>query len=159
MTENLVQYWEMTAFFFLTWFFLYILNKKVKDHFGKINLMYCNKWINISKRLIIVADQIIISVNFNIPREFWQIMASNNFKKSYAPKEWSNPLSKLEVSCSNHYVSPSNEGRHIVLVWFFLLLLLLLGKVYPDHNFFVFPDRSIIFDMWVHDHKAVCRVP
>jgi hypothetical protein len=31
--------------------------------------MYCNKWINISKRLIIVADQIIISANFNIPRE------------------------------------------------------------------------------------------
>jgi leucyl aminopeptidase (aminopeptidase T) len=29
----------------------------------------------------------------------------------------------------------------------------------PDHNFFVFPDRSMIFGMWVHDHKAVCRVP
>jgi hypothetical protein len=25
-------------------------------------------------------------------------------------------------------------------------------------NFFVFPDRSMIFGMWVHDHKAVCRV-
>jgi hypothetical protein len=24
---------------------------------------------------------------------------------------------------------------------------------------FCFPDRSIIFGMWVHDHKAVCRVP
>jgi hypothetical protein len=28
----------------------------------------------------------------------------------------------------------------------------------PDHNFFVFRDRSMIFRMWVHDHKAVCRV-
>jgi hypothetical protein len=38
------------------------------------------------------------------------------------------------------YVSPSNEGRHIVLVWFFLpLLLLLLSEACPDHNFFVFP--------------------
>ena len=39
------------------------------------------------------------------------------------------------------------------------LLLLLLGEACPDHNFFVFPDRSIIFGMWVHDHKTVCRVP
>jgi hypothetical protein len=54
-----------------------------------------------------------------------------------------------------NYVSPSNEGRHIVLVWFFLPLLLplLLSEACPDHNFFVFPDRSIIFGMWVHDHK------
>jgi hypothetical protein len=29
-----------------------------------------------------------------------------------------------------------------------------------DHGpTFVFPDRSIIFGMWVHDHKAVCRIP
>ena len=27
------------------------------------------------------------------------------------------------------------------------------------HNFFIFPDRSIIFGMWVHDHKAVCCIP
>ena len=54
------------------------------------------------------------------------------------------------------YISPSNEGRHIVLVWFFLLLL--LSEVCLDHNFFVFPDRSIIFGMWVHDHKAVCHI-
>jgi hypothetical protein len=57
----------------------------------------------------------------------------------------------------------SNEGRHIVLVWFFLLpfllLLLLLSEACPDHNFFVFPDRSIIFGMLVHDHKAVCCIP
>jgi hypothetical protein len=58
-----------------------------------------------------------------------------------------------------YYVSPSNEGRHIVLVWFFLLLPLLLSEACPDHNFFVFRDRSMIFGMWVHDHKAVCRVP
>ena len=80
-------------------------------------------------------------------------------------------LLKDGVFCVN-YVSPSNEGRHIVLVWFFLplplpllplpllpLLLVLLSKACPDHNFFVFPDRSMIFGMWVHDHKAVCRVP
>ena len=71
-------------------------------------------------------------------------------------------LSLLWPFC--HYVSPSNEGRHIVLVWFFLplllpFLLLLLSEAFPDHNFFVFPDRSIIFGMWVHDHKAVCHVP
>ena len=45
-----------------------------------------------------------------------------------------------------YYVSPSNEGRHIVLVWFFLLPHL-LSEACPDHNFFVFPDRSIIFGM------------
>jgi hypothetical protein len=28
-----------------------------------------------------------------------------------------------------------------------------------DHNIFVFRDRSMVFGMWVHDHKAVCRVP
>jgi hypothetical protein len=58
--------------------------------------------------------------------------------------------------------SPSNEGRHIGLVWFFLLpppllhllLLLLLSEACPGHNIFVFRDRSMIFGMWVHDHKA-----
>ena len=55
-----------------------------------------------------------------------------------------------------NYVSPSNEGRHNVLVWFFLPLL--LSEACLDHNLFVFPDRSIIFGMWVHDHKAVCRI-
>jgi hypothetical protein len=36
-----------------------------------------------------------------------------------------------------NYVAPSNEGSHIVLVWFFLplpLLLLLLSEACPDHN-------------------------
>jgi hypothetical protein len=71
---------------------------------------------------------------------------------------------RLKYETSSYYVSPSNEGRHIVLVWFFLplpllLLPLLLSEACPDHNFFVFPDRSIIFGIWVHDHKAVCRVP
>jgi hypothetical protein len=28
----------------------------------------------------------------------------------------------------------------------------------PGHNIFVFRDKSVIFGMWVHDHKAVCRV-
>ena len=81
------------------------------------------------------------------------------------------------------YVSPSNEGRHIALVWFvlplpllplllfpllpllllpllllpllpLLLLPLLLSEACPDHNLFIFPDRSIVFRMWVHDHNA-----
>jgi hypothetical protein len=67
------------------------------------------------------------------------------------------PVLKIEVSTFNIffetiaiYVSPSNEGRPIVLVWLFLPLLLLLSEACPDHNFFVFPDRSIIFGMWVH---------
>ena len=75
------------------------------------------------------------------------------------------PLTNMATT--GNYVSPSNEGRHNVLVWFFLLLplplllpiLLLLSEACPDHNFFVFPDRSIIFGMWVHDHNAVCRIP
>ena len=67
------------------------------------------------------------------------------------------------------YVSPSNEGRYIVLSLIFssasasststLLLPLLLSEACPDHNFFVFPDISIIFGMWVHDHKTVCHIP
>ena len=68
-------------------------------------------------------------------------------------------FSSNKISSFSNYVSPSNEGRHIVLVWFLLLLPLLLSEACPDHNFFVFRDRSIIFHMWVHDHKAVCRVP
>ena len=50
-----------------------------------------------------------------------------------------------KISCYI-YVSPLNEGRHI--------FLLLLSEACPDHNFFVFPDRSMIFGMWVHDHKG-----
>ena len=52
-------------------------------------------------------------------------------------------LDTLTFMWLNYYVSPLNEGRHIVLVWFFLLPLL-LSKACPDHNFFVFPDRSMI---------------
>jgi hypothetical protein len=37
--------------------------------------------------------------------------------------------------------------------------ILNIGDARPDHNFFVFRDGSMIFRMWVHDHKAVCRVP
>jgi hypothetical protein len=37
--------------------------------------------------------------------------------------------------------------------------LLLLSEACLDHNFFVFPDRSIIFGIWVHEHKAVCCIP
>ena len=54
-------------------------------------------------------------------------------------------------------MSPLRMKGDIVLVRFFLLLL--LSEACPDHNFFVFPDRSIIYGMWVHDHKVVCSVP
>jgi hypothetical protein len=37
--------------------------------------------------------------------------------------------------------------------------LTLRSEACPDHNFFVFRDRSMIFCMWVHDHKAVCHIP
>jgi hypothetical protein len=60
-----------------------------------------------------------------------------------------------------YYVSPSNEGRHIVLVWFFSSASASAASASSQrshHTCFVFPDRSIIFGMWVHDHKAVCRV-
>ena len=71
-----------------------------------------------------------------------------------------NPVIRVYLDRFCNYVSPSNEGRHIVLVWFFLpLLLLLLSEACPDHNFFVFRDRSMIFRMWVHDHKMVCHEP
>ena len=39
------------------------------------------------------------------------------------------------------------------------LILILLSEACPDHNLFVSSDRSIIFGMWVHDLKAMCRVP
>ena len=29
----------------------------------------------------------------------------------------------------------------------------------PGHNIFVFRDRSMIFGVYVHDHRAVCRIP
>ena len=60
-----------------------------------------------------------------------------------------------------YYVSLSNEGRHIVLVWFFLplllllqlplpllllpLLLLLLSEACPDHNFLAHLTQRV---MW-----------
>ena len=53
------------------------------------------------------------------------------------------------------YVSP-RETYCFSLIFF---LQLLLSEACPDHNFFVFPDRSIIFGMWVHDQKAVCHIP
>jgi hypothetical protein len=55
---------------------------------------------------------------------------------------------------------PLRTKGDIVLVWFFLLpllLLLLLSEGCPDHNIFVFPDRSMIFGLWVHNHKAACQ--
>jgi hypothetical protein len=35
----------------------------------------------------------------------------------------------------------------------------LISEACSNHNFFVFPDRSMIFGMWVHDHKTVCCIP
>jgi hypothetical protein len=52
-------------------------------------------------------------------------------------------------------MSPLRTKGDIVVICFFLLLL--LSEACPDHNFFVFPDRSIIFGMWVHDHKVAYR--
>jgi hypothetical protein len=57
------------------------------------------------------------------------------------------------------FMSPLRTKGDIVLVLFFLLLPLFLSKACPDHNFFVFRDRSMIYGMWVHDHKVVCCVP
>jgi len=42
---------------------------------------------------------------------------------------------------------------------FFFRFSFFSGEACPDHNFFVFPDRSIIFGMWVDDRKAVYRIP
>ena len=91
---------------------------------------------------------------------------SANLQKIFSRRKMSLPIcstvqlyncqSKTEESKGCNYVSPSNEGRYIVLVWFFLPLL---SEACPDHNYFVFWDMSMIFRMWVHDHKAVCRVP
>ena len=58
-----------------------------------------------------------------------------------------------------NYVSPSNEGRYILFQSDFFLPLLLLSEACPDHNLFVFRDRSMIFGMWVHVHKVVCCIP
>jgi hypothetical protein len=55
-----------------------------------------------------------------------------------------------------NYVSPSNEGRHIVVVWFFLPLPLLLSEACPDHNVFVFQDRSMIFG--ISNSFGVCHL-
>jgi hypothetical protein len=59
-----------------------------------------------------------------------------------------------------HYL----KNKLFETLFFFPLLLLLplllfLSEACPDHNFFFFPDRSIIFGMWMHDHKAAFPVP
>jgi hypothetical protein len=48
---------------------------------------------------------------------------------------------KLQENAFNsyNYVSPSNEGRHIC----FFLLLPLLSRACPDHNWFIFPVNVV----------------
>jgi hypothetical protein len=52
--------------------------------------------------------------------------------------EWKDK--RYTSAISGNYVSPLNEGRHIVLVWFFLPLL--LSRACPDHSFLVHLDQS-----------------
>jgi hypothetical protein len=64
--------------------------------------------------------------------QFFQLNSSLEYASRFVvavsiSKKWvgqKGPMSKIF-----NYVSPSNEGRHIVLVWFFLLLL--LGEACP----------------------------
>ena len=56
----------------------------------------------------------------------------------------------------NEIMSPLRTKGDILFKSDFFLPLL-LSEACPDHNFFVFRDRSMIFRMWVHDHKAVWR--
>jgi hypothetical protein len=51
------------------------------------------------------------------------------------------------------------ERRETYCFSLIFFLLHVLSEACPDHNFFVFPDRSMIFGMWMHDLKVVCRVP
>ena len=94
------------------------------------------------------------SSHFNISLHYSLDNPSNHVKMSF--------IIYINMRNSLIIMSPLRTKRDIVLVWFFLLLpllLLLLSEACPDHNFFVFPDRSIIFDTWVHNNKAVCRIP
>jgi hypothetical protein len=59
----------------------------------------------------------------------------------------------VDLSQNTKMLWPGQEKNTI------LKTLLLLSEACPDHNFFFFPDRSIIFGMWMHDHKAVVPVP
>jgi hypothetical protein len=95
-------------------------------------------------------------------------------QKCYSPDKkilFKNQLFELlHVACN--YVSPSNEGRHIVLVWFFLpllplLLLLLLSEACPDHNVYwpisrqkcYSPDKKILFKNQLFDLEVKGQGP
>ena len=86
---------------------------------------------------------------------YWNCYMKSNVTYMNDPLHFNITKETIRQIFKYYYVSPSNEGRHIVLVWFLLPLPLLLSEACSDHNFFVFPDRSIIFGMWVHDHQAV----
>jgi hypothetical protein len=78
-------------------------------------------------------------------------------------------MSKVKVSrrslqyATHHLMVPSNEGRHIVLVWFFLpllfpllpLLLLLLSEACPGHNFL--DTWKLTFLFWFRPKPPLLR--
>jgi hypothetical protein len=66
-------------------------------------------------------------------------------------------VSYLFIKQDQRIMTCNSAVASLMLSQFFLLLL--LSEACPDHNFFVFPDRAIIFGMWVHDHKVVCHIP
>ena len=65
-------------------------------------------------------------------------------------------LLKLNKKFCKSYIY---KNKFVKIEQKFVNLPLLLSEACLDHNFFVFRDRSMIYGMWVHDHKVVCRIP
>jgi hypothetical protein len=151
--------WRHTVNILINWLFALC---DLQEFFKvKVHCIFLRSWLAVIKLLSTSTPKF-----SNLNTVFWiwcsdwlTFSNSKNFMSEWVIVVKCHLSNVSAISWREHvnYVSPSNEGRHIVLVWFFLLLL--LSEACPNHNFFVFPDRSIIFGMWVHDHKAVCRVP
>jgi hypothetical protein len=90
------------------------------------------------------------------------IQMENQQGKTYIGQVQANCFCQVNILDPN-YVSPSNEQRHIVLIWFFLplpllLLMLLLSEAFPDHNFFSSPEPKVQVNYCHHLASVVRRL-
>jgi hypothetical protein len=79
-------------------------------------------------------------------------------QNSYGPDKlrWEEAEEKIRLK---QYVSLRSKGRHNYGRGIKTHQNWKIVFSCSDHKVFVFRDRSMIIGMWVHDHKAVCRVP
>ena len=127
-----------------------------KNRTNQIRQLY-NYLLNLGRGRGTMFRLIAINLSQKSPH-FSLYMLSSTSSCELSEREVTAPSNlKVVIALGCHELSVNYVSPYIVLVWFFLPLL--LSEACPDHNFFVFRDRSMIFGMWVHEHKAVCHIP